>query len=162
MIGLREYSRYRGVSLAAVQSAIDSGRLTTSVTRDKKGTRKLVSIEAADAEWQANTRPVVGHPATTPPTPARPHWPPPWAPEWVHELEWTPDEALSAYIEMDALAIALARLLIEHADDRARAIGDILERLAPIIGEGAKQPRARMTLAEALEHIEPEPDMAEG
>lgn len=50
LLSLRAYAKHRGVSLAAVQKAIRSGRITTteggSIDRDR-----------ADAEWSAKTRP---------------------------------------------------------------------------------------------------------
>jgi hypothetical protein len=53
-ISLRAYSRMRGVSLYAVQTAIASGRVT-AVRRDAKG--KITGIDSvkADAQWAANT-----------------------------------------------------------------------------------------------------------
>lgn len=69
-VSLRAYSRYRGVSLAAVQAAIASGRLTSSVTTDDRGARKLTSFDDADAEWAANTRPPSDVPPPRPPGPA--------------------------------------------------------------------------------------------
>lgn len=56
-ISLREYARHRkeaglaGGTHHAVQVAIESGRLAKSVTPDGK----IVSAEAADAEWAATT-----------------------------------------------------------------------------------------------------------
>jgi phage terminase Nu1 subunit (DNA packaging protein) len=62
VIGLRTFSRHLGVSLAAVQRAIDDGRLVKSLTADKKGARKLTGIAEAEAEWNANTRPAPSSP----------------------------------------------------------------------------------------------------
>jgi len=55
-ISLREFARRREVSLAAVQKAIESGRVR-AVTRDGNG--RLTSIEfcAAMREWNGNTDP---------------------------------------------------------------------------------------------------------
>jgi hypothetical protein len=55
-VSLREFSRMRGVSLGAVQKAIESGRVTV-VRRGMSG--KLKSIEANQAmrQWNGNTDP---------------------------------------------------------------------------------------------------------
>jgi len=49
-ISLRAYARHRGVSLAAVQKAISSGR----IHREDDGS---IDSDRADLEWEANTRP---------------------------------------------------------------------------------------------------------
>lgn len=48
------YAKHRGVSPAAVFDAIDKGRLETSLEKKESG-RYLIDIDAADAEWAANT-----------------------------------------------------------------------------------------------------------
>ncbi len=48
MMGYREYSRHRGVTLRAVQKAIEAGRIV--VTVDKK-----IDSVVADRDWDANT-----------------------------------------------------------------------------------------------------------
>lgn len=48
------YAKHRGVSPQAVFDAIDKGRLVESVERKPSG-RYLVDVDAADAEWAANT-----------------------------------------------------------------------------------------------------------
>jgi hypothetical protein len=53
-ISLRAYSRLRGVSLYAVQTAIASGRVT-AVRRDDKGKITGIDPVKADAQWAANT-----------------------------------------------------------------------------------------------------------
>lgn len=53
-----EYARHRGVTPQAVQVAIKSGRLRTSLIPVQRGARKVLrieSIKAADTEWLANT-----------------------------------------------------------------------------------------------------------
>ncbi|MCC6860066.1 MAG: hypothetical protein IT158_15970 [Bryobacterales bacterium] len=50
LLSLRAYAKHRGVSLAAVQKAIQSGRITP----DADG---RIDSERADAEWGAKTRP---------------------------------------------------------------------------------------------------------
>ncbi len=50
LLSLRAYAKHRGVSLAAVQKAIHSGRITP--TSDG-----LIDSDRADAEWNAKTRP---------------------------------------------------------------------------------------------------------
>lgn len=58
-VGLRAYARHRkaaglaGGTLRAVQVAIRDCRLSTSLTPDRK---KIASIAAADAEWDATTQ----------------------------------------------------------------------------------------------------------
>ncbi|MEO5347740.1 MAG: hypothetical protein H7834_15380 [Magnetococcus sp. YQC-9] len=49
-MGLREYSRHRGVSLAAVQKAILYERI-------QRGTDGKIDSEQADRAWEANTNP---------------------------------------------------------------------------------------------------------
>jgi len=50
LLSLRAYARHRGVSLAAVQKAIRSGRITPNA-------EGLIDSDRADAEWKSNTRP---------------------------------------------------------------------------------------------------------
>ena len=58
-IGLREYARHRkaaglaGGTLRAVQTAIASGRLSRSLTKDRK---QIANAKQADAEWTATTQ----------------------------------------------------------------------------------------------------------
>ncbi len=60
LFGLREYARHReahglpGITLRAVQKAIESGRITTVV--DEKGKPKI-DAEVADIQWGRNTDP---------------------------------------------------------------------------------------------------------
>ena len=53
MLGLGVYARHKGVTLRAVQKAIEAGRL--SHVLNDKGQRQLISIEQADKEWAENT-----------------------------------------------------------------------------------------------------------
>ena len=50
VLSLRAYAKHRGVSLAAVQKAIRSGRIETTPTG-------MIDSDRADAEWTAKTRP---------------------------------------------------------------------------------------------------------
>ncbi len=50
VLSLRAYAKHRGVSLAAVQKAIHSGRIATTA-------EGMIDSERADAEWKAKTRP---------------------------------------------------------------------------------------------------------
>jgi len=50
LLSLRAYAKHRGVSHAAVQKAIRSGRIATNADG-------LIDSERADAEWNAKTRP---------------------------------------------------------------------------------------------------------
>jgi hypothetical protein len=54
LISLRAYSRHRGVTLRAVQKAIESGRIET--VEDEKG-RKRINPEDADLRWDVLTDP---------------------------------------------------------------------------------------------------------
>lgn len=56
-ISQRSYAKHRGETAGSVQRAIASGRLKTSLVLDKKGVPKIKSVELADAEWEAKTRP---------------------------------------------------------------------------------------------------------
>ncbi len=61
-ISQRAYARHRAATFghcshAAVQRAISEGRLESSLVVNAKGVRKILSIEAADKEWAATTRP---------------------------------------------------------------------------------------------------------
>lgn len=78
-MGLRQYARHRerlgldGATLRAVQVAIRDGRLSTSLTADRK---KIRSAKAADAEWAASTHadrvPLTGPTAPAAAAPASP------------------------------------------------------------------------------------------
>ncbi len=50
LLSLRAYAKHRGVSLAAVEKAIQSGRITPTADG-------LIDSDRADAEWSAKTRP---------------------------------------------------------------------------------------------------------
>lgn len=54
LVSLREYARRRGVTLRAVQKAVESGRV--SLVKDEKGNLK-VDPEAADKQWRDGTDP---------------------------------------------------------------------------------------------------------
>lgn len=55
-LSLRGYARHRGVTLAAVQKAIASGRLDRALLTLGGGARRI-DPEVADIEWGANTDP---------------------------------------------------------------------------------------------------------
>lgn len=163
LTSLRAYAKHRGVSLAAVQTAIDAGRLRESVTRDEHGTRKIADVELADREWRANTMPRVGHPDTREPVERvrldREAWPD-WAPGWVRELNSTLAEVLGCQMRDHALAIALARLHLEAAPDPAASVGALLDRLRPLLADAPPVPSfapidvyAALTLDEALDEL---------
>lgn len=167
LTSLRAYARHRGVTLHAVQAAIDSGRLCESVTRDAHGVRKIADVELADREWAANTLARADMPDTRPTTAAQ-TWPD-WAPRWVHELEMTPADVLGHAMHADAVAVAFARLHLEAAADPEAAIPALLVRLRPLLAEAPPVPGfapidmcASLTLDAALEQIhgpddDPEP-----
>jgi hypothetical protein len=50
LLSLRAYARHRGVSLAAVQKALRSGRISTTA-------EGMIDSDQADGEWDAKTRP---------------------------------------------------------------------------------------------------------
>lgn len=52
LMGLRQFARYRNITLRAVQKAIESGRLTPVIV----GGRRLIDPELAALEWDAKTR----------------------------------------------------------------------------------------------------------
>jgi hypothetical protein len=62
LMSLRAYAKHRGVSLAAVQKAIHSGRISPNADG-------LIDSERADAEWNAKTRPGQRRARPTVPTP---------------------------------------------------------------------------------------------
>ena len=65
LLSLRAYAKHRGVSLAAVQKALQSGRITANADG-------LIDSERADAEWKAKTRPGQRRAKTGLPSPAQP------------------------------------------------------------------------------------------
>lgn len=60
VLSLRAYAKHRGVSLAAVQKAIHSGRIATTA-------EGAIDSGRADAEWKAKTRPGQGGAKQAPP-----------------------------------------------------------------------------------------------
>lgn len=64
-MSLREYARHRGVSLAGVQKAIKSGRISVSRIQ-QRGSREfpIVDADECDTMWQQNTDPVQQRVAT--------------------------------------------------------------------------------------------------
>jgi hypothetical protein len=98
---LRGYAKHRGVSLKAVQKAIESGRIHT--TADGK-----IDVEQADAEWARNTGPKVRRSSGEPKTP------PPRSEEARHEsLPAGPSYAQSRAIR-EAYEARLAKLTYEE------------------------------------------------
>jgi hypothetical protein len=69
-LSLRGYAKHRGVTLKAVQKAIESGRIHTNA--DGK-----IDADRADAEWARNTGPKMRRTAAAAPTPARTEHPRP-------------------------------------------------------------------------------------
>ena len=65
VLSLRGYARHRGVSLAAVQKAIRSGRIATNADG-------MLDSDRADAEWNAKTRPGQRHTKPVPPAAREP------------------------------------------------------------------------------------------
>lgn len=57
-MSLRAYARHRGVRLAAVQKAIESGRVTAVRRRKENGRLQAIECTAADLQWAMNTDPV--------------------------------------------------------------------------------------------------------
>jgi hypothetical protein len=72
-VSLRAYAKHRGVTLKAVQKAIQSGRIRT--TGDGK-----IDVEQADADWKRNTGPRQSSIASSSPPPRRSPAPPPELP----------------------------------------------------------------------------------
>ena len=65
LLSLRAYAKHRGVSLAAVQKAIHSGRITPNADG-------LIDSDRADAEWAAKTRPGQRRARSAPPAAREP------------------------------------------------------------------------------------------
>jgi pyruvate/2-oxoglutarate dehydrogenase complex dihydrolipoamide acyltransferase (E2) component len=65
LLSLRAYAKHRGVSLAAVQKAIHSGRITPNADG-------LIDSDRADAEWAAKTRPGQRRARSAPPSAREP------------------------------------------------------------------------------------------
>ncbi len=55
LVSQRDYAKHRGVTASAVNLAIKAGRLKFSIAVDGGGKNKIISLEAADKEWAANT-----------------------------------------------------------------------------------------------------------
>jgi pyruvate/2-oxoglutarate dehydrogenase complex dihydrolipoamide acyltransferase (E2) component len=70
LLSLRAYAKHRGVSLAAVQKAIHSGRITPTADG-------LIDSDRADAEWNAKTRPGQRQPKAAAAVPREPAEAPP-------------------------------------------------------------------------------------
>lgn len=161
MISLRQYARHRGVTLSAVRTAIDSGRLVESVTLDAHGKRKIRDVELADREWYANTLPRADQPSTRPPVP-RQDWPA-WVPEWLRDFEPTRHELLASDIKHHVLARALVAMQLEAPEPEA-ALDAFLARLEPHLPPLDEVPGmsfpdlARMLLQE---HLNPEGEPGE-
>lgn len=52
-MGFRQYARHRGVTLRAVQKAIEAGRIVTVAD----GPRRMIDVDQADRDWRLNTDP---------------------------------------------------------------------------------------------------------
>jgi hypothetical protein len=107
-VSLRAYAKHRGVTLKAVQKAIQSGRIKT--TPDGK-----IDVGQADLEWERNTGPKVRRTAASAPTA-----PPP--------AEQPRPDSLGA----GALDYAKARAIIAHYEARLAKI-DYEERIKKLI-----------------------------
>ncbi len=101
MMGCREYGRHRGVSLAAVQKAIKSGRIPEgAIERDGDGGRvKRINRDLADQAWAASTDPAQQRKEA----PALPildgtvvQAPPMKALDWPEWPDWKPAETTKA------------------------------------------------------------------
>jgi hypothetical protein len=89
-ISLRAYAKHRGVTLKAVQKAIESGRIHT--TAEGK-----IDAEHADAEWARNTGPKVRQ--TAPPQSPVPFEPPRQDPGASGALDYAKARAIIAHYE---------------------------------------------------------------
>lgn len=65
LVSLRAYAKHRGVSLRAVQKAIQSGRIQTTADGS-------IDTAQADADWERNTGPRAGRSIALPSPPPRP------------------------------------------------------------------------------------------
>jgi len=124
MVSLRGYARHRGVSLRAVQKAIESGRIQTTANGQ-------IDTERADADWERNTGPratATPAAATPKPEPNRAFVPTP-APE--------PSRAELASAS-GALDYARARAIRENFSARLAKL-DYEERLGKLVNRDEVQ-----------------------
>ena len=90
-VSLRAYAKHRGVTLKAVQKAIQSGRIHT--TADGK-----IDPGQADSEWERNTGPKVRRTTASPP-PSAPPMEPPRADAAAGTLDYAKARAIIAHYE---------------------------------------------------------------
>ena len=90
-VSLRAYAKHRGVTLKAVQKAIQSGRIHT--TADGK-----IDAGQADSEWERNTGPKVRRTTASPP-PSAPQIEPPRADAAAGTLDYAKARAIIAHYE---------------------------------------------------------------
>lgn len=111
-ISQRAYARHRGCALNAVQEAIAARRLSKSLVKVGK-TWKIRDVEAADAEWTANTKsdriPLTGPAASEAP----------------------PDYSESR-ARREAAEAGLAELELEEAMGKVVKAGDVASRLEQV------------------------------
>jgi hypothetical protein len=113
-ISLSAYARHRGVTPAAVQKAVATGRLRASVARDDRGAPRIADVELADREWSARTQARIARPR---PAPA------PAAALIIDAdgMAWTTRELLDERAGAEALAAALVRDALTREDPAAYA-----------------------------------------
>jgi hypothetical protein len=70
LVSLRAYAERRGVSLAAVRSAVTSGRIARAMRRNEAGKILGIDPEQADALWKQHTDPAQAERKTAPKSPA--------------------------------------------------------------------------------------------
>jgi hypothetical protein len=69
-VSLSAYAERRGVSLAAVRSAVQSGRIAKAIRRNEAGKLLGIEPEQADALWKLHTDPAQAARKTAPKSPA--------------------------------------------------------------------------------------------
>lgn len=158
LIGLREYARRRGVSLAAVQKAIKAGRITTV---DGK-----IDQEVADIQWGRNTDPALAKPPakSAPPQDADVQDEPgeeEGAPAGYFASKARREAALAETAELD-LAVKRGELVrVEDVERRLvtriigarEALDSIADRLSPVLASEADAAVIHRTLRAEIRQV---------
>ena len=156
LISLREYARRRGVSLAAVQKSIKSGRISTVEGK--------IDPAVADIQWEQNTNPHqsrrrmqgrVARPAAL----SSPHLgPQPMPGGDLADVRARRESALAELAELD-LAQRRGELVPTADVERALsskiigmrdALDSLADRLAPLLAAEADQAKVYATLREEV------------
>lgn len=158
LIGLREYARRRGVSLAAVQKAIKAGRITTV---DGK-----IDQEVADIQWGRNTDPALAKQPTKAAQPPEADVPDPSGEEDGAPADYFASKARreAALAETAELDLAVKRGELVRAEDVERrlvtriigareALDSLADRLAPILAAEADAAVVHRTMRAEIRQV---------